>query len=167
LLPLGFCSGCVGLLVGAAGAGAVAGTFALPMMSRGSLDRLVSIGSAGLAGALAALALLEVPVVAAIACVVAGAAWLAILTSLNTASQIAAPDSVRARTLATFQLFFQGGLAFGSFVWGLVAEAAGVKTALLAAGASLVVGVVLAQRWRLVEEAHPDFATPVAPEAIR
>jgi MFS family permease len=164
--PLHFGSRGLGLLVGAAGMGALAGAFLLPKAAQGSLDRLVAFGCAGLSASLFALALLDAPAVAACACVVAGVAWLAVLTSLNTAAQIAAPDWVRGRTLAVFQFFFQGGLALGSLVWGVVAETAGLRTGLFVPALVLIGGLVLAPRWPLVQDAHPEF-WPEEAEAAR
>ena len=60
-----------------------------------------------------------------------------------------APDWVRARVVAVFMLVFQGGLAAGTAVWGLVGERAGVQAALLWAGVSCVVTAAFSSRWRL------------------
>jgi hypothetical protein len=46
-------------------------------------------------------------------------------------------------------LVFQGGLAAGSAVWGLVGERAGVQAALLWAGVSCVATAAFSSRWRL------------------
>jgi Transmembrane secretion effector len=85
----------------------------------------------------------------AVTLLLTGACWLTVLSSLNTSAQRVAPGWVRARTLASFQLVMQGGLAIGSLTWGLVTAAADVETALTIAAAGLVVGVALARRWPL------------------
>ena len=74
-----------------------------------------------------ALATLGSPLLVWLAMVAAGMAWLAILTSLNVATQTAVPRWVRARALAVYLLVFQGGLAAGSAVgaWSPAAWASG------------------------------------------
>lgn len=148
--PLGLGSSGLGILVGCAGAGAItAALFLRSLRRRLALDRLVLAGTAGLAAALAALAVVDEPVLAGAATFAAGMAWLSVLSSLNTAAQLAAPSWVRGRTLASFQFSFHGGLAFGAFAWGLVAGGFGVEAALLAAAAGLLLGLGAAGRWRL------------------
>jgi Transmembrane secretion effector len=89
--------------------------------------------------------------------VLTGACWLIVLSSLNTSAQRVAPGWVRARTLASFQLVMQGGLAIGSLAWGLVTGAADVETALTIAAAGLVAGVALALRWPLAASERSDL----------
>jgi hypothetical protein len=60
-----------------------------------------------------------------------------------------APDWVRARVLAIFILAFQGGIAAGSALWGLLGERAGVQIALECAGLGCVVIAALSFVWRL------------------
>jgi hypothetical protein len=80
-----------------------------------------------------------------------------VLSSLNTSAQHVAPGWVRARTLASFQLVMQGGLAAGSLVWGLVTGVADVETALTIAACGLLAGVVLARRWPLGASERSDL----------
>jgi hypothetical protein len=70
---------------------------------------------AGVARALTGLGLLMV---------LAGAAWLTFISLFSALVQSMAPDWVRARVSAVFMLVFQGGLAAGSALWGLVGERA-------------------------------------------
>ena len=156
--PLDVGSGGLGVLVGFAGIGALCSAALLPRLEAWAPDAVVAAASLLLGGALCVLALLEVPPVAAVASFLAGAAWLSVITSLNTAAHFAANDHVRGRTLATFQLFFQGALAFASLAWGLLAEAAGPELALVVAAALLAAGVGAAARWRL----EPAEATGIA-----
>jgi MFS family permease len=148
--PLGLDSRGLGLLLACVGTGAIAVATVLPRIRRRvELDLLIATATVGLAGGLVVLAWVRVPVLVGAGLVVAGASWLTVLSSLNTAAQRAAAGWVRARTLASFQLVFQGSLAFGSFAWGLTASAAGVRTALAIAAGGLLAGVVLARRWPL------------------
>jgi quinol monooxygenase YgiN len=96
----------------------------------------------------------------------AGVAWLAILTSLNVAVQTAVPRWVRARALAVYLLVFQGGLAAGSALWGVVAARLGERTALLVAAASFGAGVLAALRWRMQGIGALDLTPSVRPEPV-
>ena len=89
---------------------------------------------------------------------VTGACWLTVLSSLNTSAQRVAPGWVRARTLASFQLVMQGGLALGSLALGLIAGGAGVRTALLIAAGGLAAGVLGARRWPLGHSEEADLS---------
>jgi MFS family permease len=145
-----------GLLMGCVGAGAITGATLLPRLRRRvSLDRLVVGASLGVAAGLVALAYVPSAALLAPAVFLTGACWLTVLSSLNTAAQRVAPGWVRARTLATFQLVLQGGLALGSLALGLLTGAAGVRTALLIASGGLATGVLGVRRWPL---AHSELA---------
>jgi quinol monooxygenase YgiN len=97
---------------------------------------------------------------------VAGMAWLASLTSFNVAVQTAVPRWVRARALAVYLLVFQGGLAIGSALWGVAAGRLGERTALLAAAASVGLGLLAALRWRLQGIGALDLTPSVRPEPV-
>jgi hypothetical protein len=113
-----------------------------------------------------ALATLGSPLLVGLAMVAAGMAWLAILTSLNVATQTAVPRWVRARALAVYLLGFQGGLAAGSALWGVVAGRLGERMALLAAAASFGLGLLAALRWRLQGIGALDLTPSVRPEPV-
>jgi predicted MFS family arabinose efflux permease len=139
-----------GGILAALGTGAVLGAQLLPWLrARLGLDRLVSLGSAYGAANLALLSVVESTPLVVASLVPAGAAWLAVLSSLNTSAQLAAPAWVRGRALSINQLVFAAGMAGGSAAWGVVAETAGLQAALLAAGAALVVSLLAGRRWSL------------------
>src|SRR5690606_3748813 len=83
--------------------------------------------------------------------VVAGAAWLTILSSLNTAAQLVAPAWVRGRAMSVNQLVFSASIAAGSALWGVVAELTGLRAALLIAAGMVAASLALAVRFRLAE----------------
>src|SRR5712675_1698265 len=90
-----------GNLLGAIGAGAVAGAFALPKLKKLlGADRLVAGGTLGTAIALVLFALARDPATALIASVLAGLSWIAVLATLNVSAQVALPSWVRGRGLA-------------------------------------------------------------------
>ncbi|HUG71797.1 MAG TPA: MFS transporter, partial [Steroidobacteraceae bacterium] len=136
-----------GVLVGCIGAGAVAGALILPRLrARFGLDRLQRLGQVATAVALFAFALPGFPVLGMLAALLAGAAWLASLSSLNVAAQLAVPDALRARGMALYTAVFYGCLAGGSLLWGQVATATSVGTALLIAGALALLALLPARR---------------------
>src|SRR5262249_7985827 len=111
-----------GVMLASLGAGAVLGTLLLPAIRRGtSADIVVAGGSILFAACAAGVALLSALWVRCLLLVPAGAAWLAVLTALNSSAQSLLPAWVRARALSVYLLVFFGGMAVGSFLWGLVA----------------------------------------------
>lgn len=145
---LGLDAAAFGGILAALGAGAVAGAQVLPWLrARLSLDVLLRWGTVYGAVNLVLLALLTSTALIVASLVVAGAAWIAVLSSLNTSAQLASPAWVRGRALSINQLVLSGGLAIGSAVWGLIAEVAGLETALYAAAVVLVASLLGAARW--------------------
>src|SRR5215218_1769849 len=152
---------------GALGIGSVAGAVALPRLRRAvPIDRRLVGATCVFALATVALATLGSPLLVWLAMVAAGMAWLAILTSMNVATQTAVPRWVRARALAVYLLVFQGGLAAGSALWGVVAGRLGERVALLAAAASFGLGLLAALRWRLQGIGALDLTPSVRPEPV-
>jgi MFS family permease len=145
-----------GLLMGCAGAGAISGAALLPRLRRRlSLDRILVAATLGVAAGLLALAYVPSVPIVGLAVFLTGGCWLTVLSSLNTSAQRVAPGWVRARTLATFQLVMQGGLALGSLALGLITGAAGVRAALVIGAGGLAAGVLGVWRWPL---AHAELA---------
>jgi MFS family permease len=139
--------GLFGVLVGCIGVGAVSGALLLPRWrARLGLDRTVVAGTVGTAIALAGFALLKVPALGMVAALIAGASWIASLSSLNVAAQLAVPDAMRARGMALYTSVFYGCLAVGSIFWGQVATHLGLTLALLLSGCGAVIGLLPAAR---------------------
>ena len=139
-----------GVLFGSIGAGAVAGALLLPAIrGRISPDRLVLGGGLVTAAATAALALVHTLALAMPIMLVIGAAWLAVMSSLMVAAQVALPDWVKARGLAVTQMVFNGGLMLGSVLWGVAAEGLGIPSALLLSAGGLAAASVVTWPWNL------------------
>lgn len=148
-----------GGILAALGTGAVLGAQALPWLrSRVGLDVLVASGTVYGAINLVLLGTVHETWVAIASLVVAGGAWIAVLSSLNTAAQLAAPAWVRGRALSINQLVFAGGMAGGSAAWGVIAEAVGLREALLAAAAALCASLIAGRRWSLRRSAASSTA---------
>lgn len=144
---LGLGSGGYGVLLGAVGAGAVGGAFALPAIRRalGANGTLVA-GAFVFAGVLAVLATVRVPWLAAVVLLPAGLAWIGVLSTLNAAVQARLPGWVRARGLAVYLLVFQGGQALAAPLWGVLADRLGLTVSLLTGSGLLLLGAACARR---------------------
>jgi predicted MFS family arabinose efflux permease len=139
--------GLFGVLVGCIGVGAVSGALLLPRWrARLGLDRTVVAGTLGTAIALGGFALLKSPALGMVAALIAGASWIASLSSLNVAAQLAVPDSMRARGMALYTSVFYGCLAVGSIFWGQVASHLGLTAALLLSAGGAIIGLLPASR---------------------
>jgi MFS family permease len=155
---LGLDSSGYGILLACLGLGAVSGVFWLQQLqARVSLDAIVVGASVVFGLGMVALGWAGSLVFIAIALAATGVAWLMVMSSFNFAAQTAAPKWVTARVIATYLLVSQGGLAAGSLVWGVVADNAGLTTALSLAAAGLVVGLAAAPFWRLQHGERPDL----------
>ncbi|WP_414474436.1 MFS transporter [Microvirga sp. M2] len=148
-----------GLLLGAIGAGAIAGAIALSWIkAKVGPDRIVAFGTFGTALALLLFGLARGPATAVAASAIAGVAWISVVATLNVSAQIALPDWVRARGLAIYVTVFFGAMTIGSIVWGELAAHTGLPPTLYIAAASAVLAVPLSSRWRLLTAAGLDLA---------
>ncbi len=134
-----------GSLMGALGAGAVAGAFVLPSL-RAKLSQTAIVCAAVAVYGLVLLSLnFKASLAFAIAVIaIAGAAWAAILSSLNAAAQSEFSLAVRGRALSTYFVSNAASLAAGSVLWGHVANHLGAGRALGSAGMYLCVIAVIA-----------------------
>jgi MFS family permease len=147
-----------GILLGAIGASAVAGAFALPWLEKKlGPDRLVAAGTVATAVTLALFGLAHDTIIAVIASLIAGAAWIAVLASLNVSAQFALPDWVRGRGLSIYVTVFFGSLTLGSAVWGKVAALIGLPAAHLLAAVGALAMIPLTRRLKLQTAADFDL----------
>jgi hypothetical protein len=65
-------------------------------------------------------------------------AWIAPLSTLTLAAQLALPQWIQARGLAIYLVVLIGSQALGAFVWGLVASRFGLTASLTAAAVLLI-----------------------------
>ena len=172
-----------GLLMGCLGGGAVAAGLVIGRLrARAGLERLVASGCVLFALTMVVAAFSRERLLVYAALVIGGAAWMAVMSTFNTATQTSAPPWVRARAMALHTLCALGSFAIGSAFWGAVAGIAGLPTALCAAALLMAAGVLLARPFPLrmgnaqavtqvapwedlfiADEPHPD-AGPVAVE---
>lgn len=147
---LGGGAGFYGVLLGAVGAGAIAGAVLLPRSrQRWNADQLVLGASIGTAGVMAVLSLAPPQWAAVVLMLLLGMGWIIALTTLNGVAQSVLPNWVRGRGLAIYLMVFNGAMAAGSLGWGLVAAGLGMAPALRLGAAGLVCAAMLAHRMRL------------------
>ncbi len=139
-----------GLLMGCLGGGAVCiGFFIVRLRVVYGLEPLVKAACVvyGLMMLVAAFSRWHWPVYPAL--VVAGAAWMAAMSTFNTATQTSVPPWVRARAVAMHTVSALGSFALGSAFWGAMADLAGLPFTLCAAAAGMFGGLLLAKPFAL------------------
>ncbi|MZQ88587.1 MFS transporter [Frigidibacter albus] len=136
-----------GMLLGFFGLGAIGGVAAnSKIRARFDNEKVVVGAFFGFALGVAGLAFAPHLVVAGAALMVAGACWVLALSLFNVSVQLSTPRWVVGRALSFYQTSVFGGMAAGSWCWGLLADARGPDQALLAASALLLLGAA-AGRW--------------------
>ncbi|HEY0064432.1 MAG TPA: MFS transporter [Telluria sp.] len=132
-----------GLLMGSLGAGAVLGALMLPTVRQHvGKTRLLAAALLTYGMMLLALPLLRSLYVMVPLIMLAGMAWSATVSTLNAAAQLSFSPAIRARTLSIYLFVMAAGYTAGSLVWGRMADKFGVKLALSAAGACVVINAI-------------------------
>jgi len=129
-----------------------------PLRARWSTEAVVSTGVALLGIAIVTIGSLHKLSTLGPVILIGGGAWILFISLVNALIQNLAPDWVRARVLAFFILVSQGSMAFGSAVWGAVAQRSGLRTALLCAGLGAMGTTALALFAKL-----PDATSDLSP----
>lgn len=150
-----------GILLGASGAGAVAGAFMVGWFH----SRLGVEMATRLLMLLAGLALMLVGlshslVLTCVGMFIAGGANILCIALFNIAVQVGAPRWVTARALSLFSAALTGGIALGAALWGLVAKGTSVEFAVIASGAGLMVMPIFALLFPLPK--HVEAASEMA-----
>jgi hypothetical protein len=137
--PLGY-----GFLLGCFGLGAVLGAVALESASTiVSTEAVISVATAIYGAILICTGALHHLLILCGLMLLGGAAWTVLLSTFNTMVQNLAPEWVRARVLAAYLFVFQGSVALGSMLWGLAAEHASARTALMVSGLGIGATILL------------------------
>jgi MFS family permease len=149
-----------GVLFACFGMGAVGVTALLPSARRQlSEEALVQSAALIFAVSLLVLGTTRSLIVANGAMLFAGAMWLLILTTFNMAIHIGAEEWVRGRALAIYFMVLFGAMAGGSALWGVVAEAVGVSTALQIAAGTIALTSLIGRRYRLNGVREPNLTS--------
>jgi MFS family permease len=139
-----------GILLASIGVGAIAGALIMPRFrTRFNSDQLVA-GSSGLyAVSIFGIGHIHSMFFAVIAMGLCGMAWITVMTSIQTAAQLALPNWVRSRGLAVFAMVLMGSLAAGSVIWGKVAEHTSIATTLIIAAIATITAALATGRWQI------------------
>lgn len=133
-----------GILFGAFGVGAVGGalvsTFLRHMLSNEWTVRSAFLGFAFSAATIAAGAPIWLTCVALLA---GGAAWVVALSLFNVTVQLSTPRWVVGRALSLYQTAAFGGMAIGSWTWGLAADGYGPERALQMSAFVMLAGALM------------------------
>ena len=139
-----------GLLMGCLGTGAVVtGLLIGRLRLRFGLEPLVTGGCVvfAIVMLMAAFSSWHLPVYVALA--LGGGAWMAVMSTFNTATQTSVPPWVRARAVAMSTLCTLGAFAIGSAVWGALSGLIGLPAALSVAAVCMATGPLMARRFPL------------------
>jgi MFS family permease len=143
-----------GVLLGAYGIGAIGGAL-IGARLRGVIanEWIARIGFVAFAASATVQALSTSAWLSCLGLVLGGASWVLTLSLFNITVQLSTPRWVVGRAMSLYQMATFGGMALGSWVWGLVAENYGPAEALLASAALMLVGAALGFLVRLPEHA--------------
>ncbi|MDX8030271.1 MFS transporter [Lentzea sp. BCCO 10_0856] len=151
-----------GVLLGSVGAGAIGGAFVVPKLLRSmSKNRMVLFATWLYAAATSAAVLTQSFALVIVAMLLTGACWIATLSTFNATAQILLPAWTRARALAYYQLILMGGQALGAVVWGAIADAYGLRTAMIVPAAVMAVAALVATKWLPLNDRPLDVSPAI------
>ena len=155
-----------GLILGAFGFGSILVALRVaPARRRFGSEAVVGAATLVFFGAMFAAASATNLAAALAAALVAGGGWVAVLTSLNVAMQLRAPEAILGRCLAIYRSVTFGGMALGAYALGVLADAAGVSSAIRASALLLLISAPLL-RWLAPMPAPGDGRIAVDPGDI-
>ena len=152
-----------GVMMGCLGGGAVAvGLVIGGLRQRIGLEALLGWGCTVFAATMGIAAFSHWAPLVYAALIAGGAAWMAVMSTFNTATQTSAPPWVRARALAMHTLCALGSFALGSAFWGALSDLAGLTAALCTATLLMLAGLLLARPFPL-RMGQAQEVTPAPP----
>jgi MFS family permease len=153
----------LGLLMGAAGVGALAG--ALTLAARRSvlgLERWIAFSSAGFGACLILFSLSRSLGLSAVLLVPAGFSMIGQMASSNTLIQTIVPDGLRGRVMSVYSMMFIGMAPFGSLLAGALAHRLGAPNTVAIGGLVCVTGAaVFGLRLRTLRFEAPQMIVAV------
>jgi Transmembrane secretion effector len=142
-----------GVLFGAFGIGAVGGALLSSRLRHVlSSEWNVRLGFIGFAACAAIAGLSTMPWLTCLALLIGGASWVTSLSLFNITVQMSTPRWVVGRSLSLYQTATFGGMALGSWIWGIAADAYGAGEALLMSAVVLIAGAALGLKWFTLPE---------------
>jgi len=136
-----------GLLLGCYGIGAVGGAFLGGKVRELTSNENIARGAfLGFAVCATLIAYGGSEWLVGLGMLIGGACWVMALSMFNVTVQLATPRWVLGRALALYQAATFGGMALGSWIWGMVAESHGVQIALVAVAGVMLIGAAVGLR---------------------
>ncbi|CDX11408.1 putative integral membrane efflux protein [Mesorhizobium sp. ORS 3324] len=130
-----------GIMLGAFGIGAVGGALiSVRLRQLLSSETMVRAAFAGFALCALNAAVSHNAWQTSAGLLVGGACWVIALSHFNVTVQMSTPRWVVGRVLSIYQTATFGGIALGSWIWGVVADAHGAETALMVAAVAMLAG---------------------------
>lgn len=147
-----------GTLLGCFGLGAIGGALVnARVRARFSNEIIVRLACLGLAMSCIGLGFSRDPVLSHLVLLPAGACWVLALSLFNVSIQLSSPRWVVGRALSLYQTATFGGMALGSWVWGLSADAFGPNWALVSASVVLLACALVGLRLPLPQFNQRDL----------
>lgn len=138
----------LGLLMGAVGAGALAGAIALALRSRADgLFRWLLRAVTALGACLALFSRCTTLYAALPTLALVGFCVVVLMASANTLLQTMSPDAYRGRVMALFSMMFMGMAPFGALLAGTAAHAIGPQNTILLSGVACLCNAVWFGLW--------------------
>ena len=149
-----------GLLSGAGGIGAVLALLAMPRIRRRASPDTIVFGAMLIEAAVFGVLATSTNLLVAFAVlIVAGAATLALVSTVMTVLQVVLPAWIRGRGVAVYLLALQGSFAIGALLWGGLAEQTSLQTAMATAGIAMAASAIAVTLLRLSRYADVDTDT--------
>ncbi|WP_026613632.1 MFS transporter [Ensifer aridi] len=141
-----------GIMLGAFGLGAIGGAL-LSARLREFLtsEAIVRYAFAGFALSALVTAISSEAWLTSLVLTVSGACWVLALSLFNTTVQLSTPRWVVGRALSLYQTTTFGGIAGGSWLWGVTAEQYGAANALIGSCLLMLAGAAIGLRFALPE----------------
>ncbi|MDR2188139.1 MAG: MFS transporter [Azonexus sp.] len=149
----------LGILFACQGIGAITGATVTPsLLKHFGIKRLEKRLTLAFAPVLAISACADTLWWLVPALLIGGCVWLTFLNVPSTTMQLAAPPLVRGRVLSINLMALYASMGLGAWFWGMVADLAGLRVALLVAAAGLTANLLL-HRWLPHEESTSQIQT--------
>ncbi len=160
-----------GILNGSLGLGALLAATSLPRLRRiVAADTIIASATLYNVITLLTLAFVHIAWVVVIVLVLSGFCWTSTMSTLNVSVQLSVPDWVKARALGTYLMVFQGGMALGSVLWGVIADHISTPVSLTVSACGLVITLPFVWRFHILQGPVPDLtphqSTRPAPELL-